>query len=168
MIGEIANKLNVPEGILKVHVIALAVKEEELHKQIKELNQRIAELEGMVAQLMAPIKEMQKTSQKYLRIVDLALTHGGLSPEILLPEVKDPISKDIVSVLIDKGGRNISQVTEAVRLKRGTASRRIIRERLKVLEERDIIEQGGRGSVSTYHISEEVLRKWSQLLGINI
>ncbi len=144
------------------------MKEEELHKQIKELNKRIAELEGMVAQLMTPIKEMTQTTQKYLRIVDLALTHGGLSPEILLPEVKDPISKDIVSVLVDKSGRNISQVTEAVRVKRGSASRRIIRERLKTLEEQGVIEQKGQGSVQTYHISEEVLRKWSQLLGINI
>ncbi len=142
--------------------------DEELPKQIKELNRRIAELEGMMARLMAPVQEMQKAAQKYLRLVDLALRHGGLSPELLLPEVKDPISKDIVKVLIEKSGQNISQVTEGVRARRGSASRRVVRERLKVLEQEGIVEQRGEGAVPTYYLSEEVLRKWSQLLGISI
>lgn len=142
--------------------------DEELPKQIKELNRRIAELEGMMARLMAPVQEMQKSAQKYLRLVDLALRHGGLSPELLLPEVKDPISKDIVKVLIEKSGQNISQITERVRARRGSASRRVVRERLKVLEQEGIVEQRGEGAVPTYYLSEEVLRKWSQLLGISI
>jgi DNA-binding transcriptional ArsR family regulator len=144
------------------------VTDEELPKQIKELNRRIAELEGMMAQLMAPVQEMQKATQKYLRLVDLALRHGGISPELLLPEVKDPISKDIVKVLIDKSGQNISKVTEGVRARRGSASRRVVRERLKALEQQGIVEQKGEGAVPTYVLSEEVLRKWSQLLGISI
>lgn len=142
--------------------------DEELPKQIKELNRRIAELEGMMARLMAPVQEMQKSAQKYLRLVDLALRHGGISPELLLPEVKDPILKEIVKVLIEKSGQNISQVTERVRARRGSASRRVVRERLKVLEEEGIVEQRGEGAVPTYYLSEEVLRKWSQLLGISI
>ncbi len=144
------------------------ITDEELPEQIKELNQRIAELEGMMAELLAPVKEMQKATQKYLRLVDLALTHGGLSPELIIPNVKDPISKDIVSVLIDKNGRNISQITEALRTKRGSASRRIVREKLKSLEEQGIVDRKGEKGVPFYFLSEMVLRKWSQLLGISI
>jgi len=144
------------------------VTEEDLPKQIKELSQRIAELENMMAQLMAPIKEMQNATQKYLRLVDLALRHGGISPDILIPEVKDSISKDIVKVLIDKNGQNISQITEGVRSKRGSASRRVVREKLKNLEQLDIVEQKGEKAVPIYYLSEQVLRKWSQLLGIPI
>ena len=142
--------------------------EEDLKKQVRELNKRIAELEGMMAQIIAPIQEMQKSSGKYLRLVDLALSRGGLSPDMLLPEVKDPISKDIIKVLVDKNGQNISQITEGLRSRRGRASRRIVREKLKALEEQGIVEQKEEGAVPFYYISEYVLRKWSQMLGITI
>ena len=142
--------------------------DKELPKQIKELSARIAELESMMAQLMAPIQDMQKATQKYLRLVDLALRHGGISPDMLIPEVKDPISKDIIRVLVEKNGQNISQITDGVRAKRGSASRRIVREKLKALSKQDIVEQRGEGAKPIYYISESVLRKWSQLLGINI
>lgn len=142
--------------------------EEDLPKQIKELNKRIAELEGMMAQLVKPVKEMQKASQNYFRLVNLALKNGGISPEMLIPEIKDPISKDIVKVLLEKSGLNISQITEDLRGRRGSASRRIVREKLKKLEDEGIVIQRGEKTVSTYHLSERVLRKWSQLLGIPI
>lgn len=142
--------------------------EEDLRKEIKELNKRIAELESMMAQVVAPLQDMQKSTGKYLRLVDLALRHGGISPEMLLPEVKDPISKEIIRVLVDRNGQNISQITEGVRAKRGSASRRVVREKLKALEEQGIVEQRGEKAVSAYYISDQVLRKWSQLLGIPI
>ncbi len=142
--------------------------DEELPKQIKKLSVRIAELEEMMSQIMAPIQDMQRATQQYLRLVDLALRHGGLSPDMLIPEVTDPISKDIIRVLVDRNGQNISQITERVRARRGSASRRVVRERLKILEEGDIVEQRGEGTHPTYYISDSVLRKWSQLLGIPI
>lgn len=142
--------------------------EEDLPKQIAELNKRIAELESMMAQLVKPVKEMQKASQNYFRLVNLALKHGGISSEMLIPEVKDPISLDIVKVLLEKSGLNISQITEDLRDKRGSASRRIVREKLKKLEDEGIVEQRSEKTVSKYHLSEKVLRKWSQLLGISI
>lgn len=142
--------------------------DEELPKQIKELNRRIAELEDMMAQVIAPVKEMQMATQKYLRLVDLALKHGGISPEMLLPDVKDPISRDIIKVLLKKSGQNISQITETLRAERGSASRRIVRDKLKGLEDKGIVEQRGKKTVPTYHLSEKVLRKWSQMLGISI
>ena len=154
--------------ILNLKVISKVVTEEDLPKQIKELNKRIAELEGIMAQLVAPVREMQRSTQKYLRLVDLALKHGGLSPEMLLPEVKDSISKDIVKVLLKKSDMNITQITDSLRDERGSASRRIVREKLKALEKMDIVEQGGDKAVPTYHLTEKVLRKWSQLLGIHI
>jgi hypothetical protein len=111
---------------------------------------------------------MQRSTQNYLRIVDLALKHGGLSPEMLIPEIKDPISKDIVKVLLRRSNQNITQITDSLRNERGSASRRIVREKIKILEEMDIVEPGGDKKVPTYHLTEKVLIKWSQLLGIHI
>jgi DNA-binding transcriptional ArsR family regulator len=144
------------------------VTEEDLPNQIKELNKRIAELESMMAQLVAPVREMQKSTRNYFRLVDLAMKHGGLSPEMLLPEVKDSISRDIVKVLLKRNDLNITQIAEALRDERGSASRRIVREKIKRLEELNIVEQKEDKATSTYNLTEQVLRKWSQLLGIPI
>ncbi len=53
---------------------------------------------------------------------------------------------------------NISQLTAAVRRGRGTASRRIVRERILGLQEREIIEEAYKDKKATYYkLSDEVL-----------
>lgn len=142
--------------------------QKDLKTEIKELNKRISELEKMISSLMLPLRNVGKTTQNYLRLTGLLLDHGGLTPDIILPEVKDPISKEIVRVLMDKSEQNISQITELVRSKRGTASRRIIRERINELEEKNIIHKHLKGKLYVYYLSEDVIKKWSQILGFDI
>ena len=52
---------------------------------------------------------------------------------------KDELSQTIIGILAGKGPLNISQVTRAVRAVKGKASRRIVRERLKRLEEQGVV-----------------------------
>ena len=140
----------------------------DLTDEIKELNKRISELERMLSLLIQPFQKVQDTTSNYLKILQLSLEHGGLTPDLILPEVKDPISKEIVRVLLDRSEQNISQITELVRSKRGTASRRIVREKVNELTEKNIIQKKQKRSLYVYSLSQEVIRKWSQLLGINI
>jgi DNA-binding transcriptional ArsR family regulator len=140
----------------------------DLKKEIKELNKRISELEKMLSEVISPLRDVGKTTQKYLKITGLILEHGGFTPDMILPELKDHISREIVRALIDRQDQNISEITELVRSKRGTASRRIIRERLKELEEKDIVKKQMKGKYYVYNLTDEVIRKWSQMLGLNI
>ena len=140
----------------------------DLEKEVKELNKRISELEKMLSEVVKPLREVGITTQKYLKITTLILEHGGLTPDLILPEIKDHISQEIVRALIDRKDQNISQITELVRSKRGTSSRRIIRERLKELEEKEVVEKQQKGSLFVYKLTDRVLRKWSQMLGFNI
>jgi len=140
----------------------------DLEKEVKELNKRISELEKMLSEVVKPLREVGITTQKYLKITNLILEHGGLTPDLILPEIKDHISQEIVRALIDRKDQNISQITDLVRIKRGTSSRRIIRERLKELEEKEIVEKRQKGSLFVYKLTDKVLRKWSQMLGFNI
>lgn len=142
--------------------------EKDLKKEIKELNKRIDELEKMLSAFVQPLRNVGRTTQNYMRLTGLLLDHGGLTPDVILPNVKDPISKEIVRVLMDKSEQNISQITELVRNKRGTASRRIIRERVNDLEKKNIINKKLKGKLYVYSISEDVIRKWSQMLGFDI
>ena len=140
----------------------------DLNKEIKELNKRINDLEKMLSEVISPLRDVSKTTQKYLKITSLILEHGGLTPDMILPEIKDHISKEIVRVLIDHQDQNISEITELVRSKRGTASRRIIRQRLKELEEKDMVKKQIKGKIYVYSLTNKVIRKWSQILGFNI
>ena len=142
--------------------------EKDLAEEIKELNKRISELEKTISIMIKPLNDAGKITKNYLRIIGLLLDRGGLTPEVIIPDVKDSISKEIIRVLIDKRDQNISQITENVRNKRGTASRRIIRERLENLEEKKVIIKRQKGSLYVYNVSNEVIKKWSQMLGFNI
>ncbi len=141
------------------------VETEELYKEIKSLNDRIDELESMLKSVLRPFQEMGKTTTNYLRLIGLLLEHGCLTPDTLFSEIKDPIEKTIVQVLTQKKDLNISQITENVRSKRGTASRRIIRNKLKSLENKEIVESTMQGSRVVYRLTDEVIKKWSQVLG---
>ena len=140
--------------------------EKDLTDEVKELNKRISDLEKMLSVLMKPFNDIRKTTESYMRLVGLLLDHGGLTPDLILPELKDPISKDIVRVLLERPEQNVSQITDLVKSRRGTASRRIIREKLVDLEKKNIIQKQQRGSRSVYNLTAEVIKKWTQLLGL--
>ena len=140
----------------------------DLKKEVKELNKRISELEKMLSEVLSPLRNVGRTTQRYLKITGLILEHGGLTPDLILPDLKDQISREIVKVLLNHQDQNISEITELVRSKRGTASRRIIRVRLKELEERDIVKKQMKGKLYVYTLTDKVIRKWSQMLGFNI
>lgn len=141
---------------------------QDLTDEIRKLNKRISELEKMLSILIKPFQKIQGTTSNYLKIIQLSLEHGGLTPDLILPEVKDSISKEIVRVLLDRNEQNISQITELVRSKRGTASRRIVREKINELIRKNIVQKKQKRSLYVYGLSDEVIKKWSQLLGINI
>ncbi len=144
------------------------MEKKDLTKEVKELNKRISELEKMLSTLITPLKDANKVTQNYFRLIGLLMDRGGLTPDIILPDVKDSISKDIIRVLLEKSDQNISQITQLVRNKRGTASRRIIREKLHFLKEKNIIQIQQKGSIYVYNLDAKVIKKWSQMLGFNI
>ena len=143
-------------------------------KRIEDLIERIAQLEDAVRQVSVPYAELvsqlanfQETVGKYFRLMDLYQKFGMVSVETIVPEVKDPISKDLLRLLLDRPGLNISQLTEELKARRGSSSRRIVREKLsELVGQKLVIEEAGRQE-KTYRLSEEVVRKWSQVLGLS-
>lgn len=146
---------------------------EDIRKEIKELSEKIDKLEETLSKISKPYTDIvgymgqfQSVSRGYFRLLDLYEKHGSLSPEIIIPELKDPISKEIVVVLFTKKEQNISQITEELKKRRGTASRRIVREKLQSLLEDNIVICVEGSKTKKYSISDEVVEKWSQVLGL--
>jgi DNA-binding transcriptional ArsR family regulator len=150
------------------------VADSEEAKRIEELTDRIEELESTLRKVAEPYTELvrqlsmfQDTVQKYFRLMDLYQKHGVVSIDTILPQVKDPISKEIMRILLDKPGLNISEITEELRARRGSSSRRIVRDRLGELLASGLVKERSDRKEKTYEISEEVVKKWSQVLGLS-
>jgi DNA-binding transcriptional ArsR family regulator len=139
--------------------------EDDLKDEVRRLSARIAELEGMLSQLREPFGQLQDIGRNYFRLIELYMRFGEVSPTAAVPGLKDPMSRDIVNALFQRGGQNISELTEAVRQKRGSASRRIIRQRLSELEGQGVVRGERKKKTVEYHVSDDVVRKWSQMLG---
>jgi DNA-binding transcriptional ArsR family regulator len=145
-----------------------------LRKEVRNLSERVAELEVALGRASQPFSElvdqfdgMRSIAGNYFRLLELYQRKGAISPEAVLPELKDPIAIEIVRVRFDQGGLNVSEITERLRERRGSASRTIVRKRLKTMVEDGIIgSEKGPGGVSQYTIAEEVTDRWFRLLGL--
>ena len=146
---------------------------QELKEQIRTLAEKMESVEesiGKVAQpysqLLEYVERFQKISSSYFKMLGLYQRYGAISPDLLIPGVKDPISRDIVKVLFERDGQNISQITGKLKEMRGTSSRRIVRERLKELEAKGVVRSKGSPKSKDYWLTEEYVDKWYQLLGL--
>jgi DNA-binding transcriptional ArsR family regulator len=141
---------------------------DDLRKEVKELNLRIGELEQIITELQEPLRQMRTAAKGYYKFIDLFMKYGGVSPDKIVPGMKDSISKEIINILFDRNGQNISQITEVLRNRRGSASRRIVRDKLAKLEEAGLVIKKKTKKSVEYYISEKLVKKWSQVLGFNI
>lgn len=146
--------------------------EEELREEIDDLKDQVSSLENMLENLMDVHKNvLEKVSvnsdmeKKYLEMLSLYKRFGHISPSLIM-DTDDPISEDIVELLLDSSGLNITQITERLREKRGRASRHTVRERLQGLEKEGVITRTEGDKGKNYSLSDRTIDKWAKLLGI--
>ena len=147
--------------------------QDDLRKELRDLRDQIEALRSALSdaarpytELMSYVERLQDFSRGYFRLLDLYAKYGKVSPDLVIPGLKDDISRHIVVALFDKPDRNISQITEAVKGKRGTASRRIVRARLADLKEQGIVVATPGSRTRTFRVADGVAEKWSQVLGV--
>lgn len=143
-------------------------------RKIEELTERIASLESSLrevtrpySQLVEQLGQFQGIVQKYFRLLDLYQRHGVIAVDVILPELKDPMSREIMRILMDRPGLNISQISEELRARTGSSSRRIVRERLEDMVRQDLLTEEKGSKAKTFTVSARVVDKWSEVLGLN-
>jgi uncharacterized coiled-coil protein SlyX len=133
-------------------------KEESLEKRISELEEKINYVILQINNLQHKVSDSNPELEQMMNLLQILTSSLQISkaPFTILsqslswkdrilkkhPDIKyDDISKSIIDVLERKGRMNISQLTEGVRKERGSASRRIVRERVdKLIQDEIIIE----------------------------
>jgi DNA-binding transcriptional ArsR family regulator len=148
--------------------------EEDKDRKIEELSERISSLEAALrevtrpyAQLVEQLGQFQSMVGKYFRLLDLYQRHGAISVDTIFPEVRDPMSRELLRILMERPGLNISQVSEELRTRTGSSSRRIVRSRLDGLVKNGLLVEEGSTKSRTFRVSDRVVRKWSEVLGLN-
>ena len=136
--------------------------DEELVREVQELRKALEELR----ESFAVVSQM---AQAYLRLINIYAQYGGLSIDLVVPEVRsDPIAREIVRILFDLKRANVSQIARELKGRRGKASRNTVRAKLAELKEMGIVVEahGERGKV--YALSPEVVKKWLEMIGMPI
>lgn len=146
----------------------------EKDRKIEELTERISSLEASLrevtvpyAQLVQQLGQFQNVVNKYFRLLDLYQKHGVIAVDVILPQVKDPMSREIMRILMDHPGFNISEVADELRVRTGTSSRRIVRAKLEDLAKEGLITEVRDKKVKGYRVSDDVIKKWSEVLGLS-
>ncbi|AFL95745.1 hypothetical protein CL1_1546 [Thermococcus cleftensis] len=135
--------------------------DEELAREVQELRKALEELR----ESFAVVSQM---AQAYLRLINLYAQYGGLGIEVAVPEVTDPIAREIVRILFDLKRANVSQIARELKGRRGKASRNTVRAKLRELVELGIVVEvpGERGKA--YALSKRVVKRWLELIGMPI
>ncbi len=120
------------------------------------------------AELVVQLELLRGIAERYFHLLELYQRHGVVSVDVILPEVKDAISKEISRIVMDHTGYNITQVTEELRARTGSASRRVVRARLQELNDLGVVTVEGGSRGNAYRISDRVIAKWSQVLGLSM
>ena len=118
---------------------------EELSKKLDEILRRLEALEASLTLLeqLGFLPELMRLLFGGTRLYSsqLRALRRVLAAEKALRQLGpgDEISRCIIEALAEEGPMNISELTRAVRARRGTASRRIVRERLEALLEKGLV-----------------------------
>ena len=135
----------------------------------EELAREVQELRRALEALKASFEIVSKMAQAYLKLINVYAEYGGLSIDVVIPEIKhDPIAREIVKILFDLRKANVSQIARELRGRRGKASRNTVRIKLEELERLGVVRKlpAERGRV--YTLSREVVKRWLELIGMPI
>ena len=70
--------------------------------------------------------------------------------------VRDRIAQDVLEALLERDGQNVSQLTERIRTRRGSASRRVVTAKLAALEHQGLVkERPGSGRAKRFYLKGE-------------
>ncbi len=144
-----------------------AQNEKDFKDKLEDISSRLARIERVLARLEPEMGEFQQSTRLIRDGMDfygnLFEMMGRFSGRQRLQKrypilAKDEMSRLIVEALEPGNPLNISQLTVAVRRGRGTASRRIIRERVKQLQNLGIIQESHQDKKAMYYkLSDDLL-----------
>jgi len=91
-----------------------------------------------------------------IRIANALLAAGTLTIRSVDQRLRDPISQLAIESIIIMGPRNLSEIADYVRERKGSSSRMTLRQRLRKLKDDGIVAKEG----PRFHLTEEFIAQW--------
>ncbi len=138
--------------------------------ELGELKDKIDSIETILREYLsfkAVFGGYEKIVSTYLKLASMLLTHGKITPSLLIGKKLDLISEKILEILFSLEKANISQITDELRKEAGTASRTTVRKKLKDLQTMGYVVNSG-DTESNYEISRELVNRLLELVGMNV
>ena len=130
-------------------------REESLEERLEALAKRIEDLELKLSRESLLLDEVVK-ELRLMKNISLASALLLRTAAYIKGYRYDDISRHIIEALLRAGPMNISQLTNFLRKVRGTASRRIVSEKIKILNRLGLVEKiPGKRSEKRYRIKKE-------------
>ncbi len=135
----------------------------------EDLVMEVQELKKALEAMRASFEIVSRMAQSYLRLLNVYAEYGGLSIDVVIPEIKhDPIAREIVKILFDLRKANVSQIARELKGRRGRASRNTVRAKLEELKGLGVVREVPLGRGKVYTLSKDVVRRWLELIGMPI
>ncbi|WP_297477953.1 ArsR family transcriptional regulator [Thermococcus sp.] len=135
----------------------------------EDLAKEVQELKKALEAMRASFEVVSRMAQSYLRLLNIYAEYGGLSIDVVIPEIKhDPIAREIVKILFDLRRANVSQIARELRGRRGKASRNTVRAKLEELEKLGVVREVPSERGKVYALSRDVVKRWLELIGMPI
>ena len=127
---------------------------EEIEKMLTSILRRLEEIDNKL-RVLGINDEVLTVASRLVITISIPATKALESARRVITTLKssmitDPISRAIIESLSSCDKLSISEITRRVRAIRGSSSRRIIRERLKYLEEKGIVINIGKSTRPLY------------------
>ena len=124
-------------------------------EKLRRLTKRLEELESKLEKESLLVGELRKEIRLLKNISSISAFILRTASFVTRYKYGD-MSRHIVEAFIKAGPMNVSQLTEFLRNIRGTASRRIVADRIRLLKEHGILEEiPGKKSEKRYIIKEK-------------
>jgi len=135
----------------------------------EDLAREVQELRKALEAMRASFEIVSRMAQAYLRLLNVYAEYGGLSVDVVIPEIKhDPIAREIVKILFDLRRANVSQIARELKGRRGKASRNTVRAKLGELERLGVVRKLPAEKGKVYTLSRGVVKRWLELIGMPI
>ena len=134
--------------------------EEDLWRKLENISERLTQIERVLARIEPEMGEFKQSTRVIREGMDfygslfnlMGRFSGRQRIQRRFPEIaKDEISRLIIGALEEGKAKNISELTSAVRQERGTASRRIVRNRVHRLVEMGVVQKAHTTKKATYY-----------------
>ncbi|MCE4613941.1 MAG: helix-turn-helix domain-containing protein [Desulfurococcales archaeon] len=128
----------------------------DLHNRVEKIEallRSITSYDDSLTPLIIFLVELGLTAP--IKLVDVFKRMKKAYRDLIDIGIRDDITKSMISIIASKGELNVSELEREVRRLRGTASRRIIYERLKTLESAGIVISVKRGNRRYVKLSEK-------------